>query len=192
MSSSSAVTKKKQNKKMQAEAADAAAATTAENYINIFHKTILTQKVSLSIKQVGNNIKENLETKIINEIEGLCIREGYIKPKSVMVLQYSSGTINCDNIEFTVVFECLVCHPVEGMKILCNVKTITKAGIHTEVVLEDNIVPLIVFVARDHHNLNKAFNEVKEDDEIVVKILGIRFELNDTNICAIGELVEPK
>lgn len=154
----------------------------------IFHKSILTNKIALSILEVGSNIKENLEKKIIMTIEGYCIREGYIKPKSVQVIQYSSGTVNGDNIEFCVVFECMVCHPIEGMRLPCTVKTITKAGIHAEVLLEDNIMPLIIFIARDHHNINKYFNELEEGDQIITKVIGIRYELNDRHICAIGEV----
>jgi hypothetical protein len=82
----------------------------------------------------------------------------------------------------------MVCHPVEGQKIECVVKTVTKAGIHAEVV-SDDIVPVVVFVARDHHNTNKYFNVLKENAKITVSVIGVRFELNDPHICVIGQLL---
>ena len=85
----------------------------------------------------------------------------------------------------------MICHPVEGMLIECTTKTITKAGIHAEVLTEDDIVPVTVFIARDHHNTNKYFNSIKENMKIMVKVLGVRFELNDSYICAIGQLQDP-
>ena len=43
---------------------------------------MITQRIPLSIIYVGKNIKQALEKKISNEIEGKCIVEGYVKPGS--------------------------------------------------------------------------------------------------------------
>ena len=37
-------------------------------------------------------------------------------------MTYSSGLVNSNIISFEVVFECLVCCPVEGMHIQCEAK----------------------------------------------------------------------
>jgi DNA-directed RNA polymerase subunit E'/Rpb7 len=156
----------------------------------VYIKSMLTMKVSLSITEVGKNIKQNLEKAISSKTEGKCIAEGFIRPNSVKVLSYSSGNVNGDIIEFQTVFECMICHPVEGMLIECDTKTITKAGIHAEVVDRDGTVPVTVFVARDHHYNDKLFNNVKENMKVIIQVIGIRYELNDPYICVIGKLVE--
>ena len=156
----------------------------------VYIQSILTMKVILSITEVGKNIKQNLEKTISSKTEGKCIAEGFIRPRSVKVLSYSSGNVNGDIIEFQTVFECMICHPVEGMLIECDTKTITKAGIHAEVVDRDGTVPVTVFVARDHHYNDKLFNNVKENTKITIQVIGIRYELNDPYICVIGKLVE--
>jgi len=156
----------------------------------VYLKSMLTKKVALTINQVGKNIKRNLEQTISKGSEGKCIAEGFIKPNSIKVLTYSSGTINNDMIEFETVFECMVCHPVEGMNIECIVKTLTKAGIHAEVVDNDGVVPLTIFVLRDHQYQDKAFNAVKENAKITVRVIGIRYELDDPYICVTGRLIE--
>ena len=79
-----------------------------------------------------------------------------------------------------------ICNPVEDIKIKCRVQDITKAGIRAK--LDMDFSPLIIFIARDHHNLNEKFQNVKENEIINVKIVGTRFELNDTYISVIGEL----
>ena len=145
-------------------------------------------KVFLSITEVGQNIKRNLERWISKNTEGRCIPEGFIKPNSVKVISYSSGTVNGDSIEFQTVFECMVCHPVEGMLVECDVKTITKAGVHAEVNDEDGNVPVVVFIARDHHFTNNRFANIKENDKITTKVIGVRFELNDPYICVIAQM----
>lgn len=155
----------------------------------VYIDSMLTKKVILSIVEIGKNIKENIHKKLTNQMEGKCIEEGFIRPTSIQIINYSSGVINTENIEFQVVFSCKICHPVEGMIIECQTKTITKAGIHAEV-LDGQIIPVTIFVARDHHNMDRYFQSIKENTTIHVKVIGIRYELNDPYICVIGKLTD--
>ena len=162
-----------------------------DHEIGIYSKILITKNLPVNIKYIGRNIKELLQKKLSAEIEGKCIVEGYIKPKSVSVLTYSGGIIRGNNIMFEVVFECQVCSPVEGMRIKCTGKNITKAGIRAEIIDGINSTPLVIFIARDHHDITPYFNSVKENNNIIIRVVGKRFELNDSYICIIAELVEP-
>ena len=51
-----------------------------------------------------------------------------------------------------------------------------------------DLSPLVIFIARDHHNFNDAFNNTKEGDIINVTIIGTRFELNDSYISVMAEM----
>jgi DNA-directed RNA polymerase subunit E'/Rpb7 len=163
-----------------------------ERIYGVYIKSILNKKIVLSITEVGSNTKKILEEKITSSVEGKCIAEGFIRPGSVRVLSYSSPIVHGDNVEIHTVFECMICHPVEGMKIECISKDITKAGIHAQVIDTNDVIPVTVFIARDHHNTDKYFNTIKANMEIVVKVIGMRYELNDPYICVIGELIEKK
>ena len=159
--------------------------------LDIYSRGLLTKKVCISINNVGGNIKETLETKVSSMIEGKCIPEGYIKPDSVKLLTYSSGKIKNGNfIEFDVVFECQVCFPVEGMLIECKSINITKAGIKAEIEGEESS-PVIIFIARDHHYMTPYFSTITENQDIKIRVIGQRFELNDKFISILGELIEP-
>ena len=74
------------------------------------------------------------------------------------------------------------------MIIQCVIKNITKAGLRCE--LNEDISPLVIFVARDHHYNNEEFNNLNENDMINIRIIGQRFELNDSYICVISEFLE--
>jgi hypothetical protein len=76
------------------------------------------------------------------------------------------------------------------MNITCIAKNITKAGIRAET--SDLPSPVVIFVARDHHYSTPYFSDVKEMDEIVIKVIGQRYELNDKYISIIAELVPAK
>ena len=136
---------------------------------------------------IGTNIKQVLEKAIALQIEGKCIIEGYVKPGSIAVITFSSGVISAADIVFEVVFECLVCSPVEGMILRCIAKNITKAGIRAETNEEPS--PVVIFIARDHHYKSDYFSTVKENDTIQVKVIGQRYELNDKYVSVIAELL---
>ena len=151
---------------------------------------IINRKVFILMKNIGSNIKAIMLKMINGDIAGKCIKEGYIKPNSISIITHSNGIQESDYIKFDVVIECLVCNPVEGQNISCKVVNITKAGIRASI--DDDNDPLVIFIARDHSYLNKNFSNIKDDQEIIVRVIGQRFELNDKNISVIGELVESK
>jgi len=152
--------------------------------------SVLSMKIHLPITEVGGNIKQNLERMIVSKTEGKCIMEGFVRPDSVHILTYSSGKIHFGLVEFQTTFECMICHPVEGTLVKCKTNTITKAGIHAEVIDRQGNIPITIFIARDHHLNHDKFEKVVENSQLLVNIIGIRYELNDVNICAIGKLVE--
>ena len=154
----------------------------------IYLNSMITKRIAISVNLIGRNIRENLEKIIVDEIEGKCIAEGYIKPGSVEIVTYSSGVLKDDSAIFDVVFTCNICLPVEGMLIDCIVRNVTKAGIRAET--NEDVSPVTIFIARDHHFSNELFAQVKEDDDIRIRVIGQRFELNDRSISVIGELVD--
>ena len=50
----------------------------------------------------------------------------------------------------------------------------------------------MVFIARDHHIKSKYYSTIKENNLITVRVIGQRFELNDSYISIIAELIEPR
>ena len=158
-------------------------------HFGVYMKSILERKVCLDITEIGKNIKNNLEIKLEQVLGGKCVNEGYIKQKSVKIINYSAGNVNSSLIEFTVIFDAMVCLPVDGMRIKCICKTITKAGIHAQVIDDNKNIPVTMFIARDHHHLDSKFSEIKEGNELTAMVIGIRYELDDEFICTIGRLV---
>ena len=155
---------------------------------SIYSQSLLSRELLIPFRNVGNNLRPTLEKMIQARFEGKCGAEGFIRPGSTKVFTHSTGTAKAANVAFTVAFECQICNPVEGMHIRCVVKNITKAGIRAEV--DDGVSPVVVFVARDHHYMSETFAEVKENDMIVIRVIGQRFELNDKYISVIGQLVD--
>jgi DNA-directed RNA polymerase subunit E'/Rpb7 len=158
--------------------------------LGLYMKNIISKRVVVPFISVGLNIREILEKKLISSLEGRCIEEGFVQKKSVRVVNYSSGIIQGNNVVFDVVLECLICNPAEGHRFKAKVVNVTKAGLRCEANVVDS--PVDVFVARDHHYNNAYFNGLQKDDSIEIRVLAQRFELNDSRISVIAEVIIPK
>jgi DNA-directed RNA polymerase subunit E'/Rpb7 len=161
-----------------------------EKTSRVYLKSLLNTKIMLHVTEIGKQLKQTLENKLISKISNKCISEGYVSPNGIKIITYSSGTVWLDSIVFEVVYECMISHPIEGMQISATAQTVTKAGIHASVTDRDGNIPITVFVARDHSLSDKLFQVVKKNDSIIVKVIGIRYELNDPNICVIASIVK--
>tara|TARA_B100001540_G_scaffold293913_1_gene293412 strand:- start:345 stop:938 length:594 start_codon:yes stop_codon:yes gene_type:complete len=155
----------------------------------IWMRNMLTRRIVLPFKSIGNNIRENIKKKLEQKLYNKCSKEGYIKKNSIEILSYSSGLVEANTVIFDVIFECDICRPVEGQIISCKVKNVTRAGIRATYIGKEETSPITIFIARDHHYNNEEFSQKKEDDDIKIKVIGIRYELNDETISVLGELV---
>ena len=155
----------------------------------IWMQNVLTRRIYLPFESIGNNIRENIQKKLEENLYNKCSKEGYIRNKSIKILSYSSGLVEANQVAFEVMFECDICHPVEGQIIKCQVKNITRAGIRATYPKE-KVSPITIFIARDHNFMETKFNNLVEKDNIVVKVIGQRYELNDTYISVIAEIKE--
>lgn len=160
--------------------------------VGLYATNMLSRRIYLDISEIGKNLFQLIQTKLKREYEGKCSIEGYIKHNSIRLVTTSAGHIVESNICYNVMFECLVCSPVEGMNINnCIILNVTKAGIRA-IINDDSENPLTIFIARDHHFDKNHFSTLIPDDIINVKVIGQRFEENDNTISIIATLIENK
>ena len=152
----------------------------------LYTRSVITRQIDLPVVNVGKNIMQTFDTVIKTKYEGKCSVEGYIKPGTTNIISYSAGKMSGNTVSFQVVFNCEICTPVEGMFIQCVASNITKAGIRAHAT--ETPSPVVIFIARDHYYDSDEFNNIKEGDNITVKVIGFRFELYDTQISVIAEI----
>ena len=160
------------------------------NKSKIYESALIAKSISIPMNQVGSNLMDIIKQKIAISVESKCIVEGFVKPMSTKIISFSSGIIKADTILFDIVFECQVFFPVEGMLLQCIAKNITKAGIKAESL--ESPSPFIVFISRDHQNMDPEFLAITENNVFTARVIGQRFELNDKYVSIIAELVPSK
>jgi len=154
---------------------------------SIYIRNMLQRQVILPFNVISSNTKQNILKELRDNLEGKCSTEGYIKKDSIQIISYSAGCLSAGNASFQVNFECSVCKPVVGMQIKCLVENSTKAGIRGQ--FDSNEKPVTVYIAREQHTNSEEFRKTQENDYILIKVIGIRYQINDDSVSVLGELV---
>jgi DNA-directed RNA polymerase subunit E'/Rpb7 len=158
---------------------------------SFYQKMLITKKIALYMNNLGHDIITTLEKYIQIHFEGKCHKEGNIKKGSSHIIHYSAGHIFDGNrVVYDVVFESDVCYLVEGMVIECIVTNISNGGIRC-ISYNEKPSPIIAHVSENYYltknkKYKQYYQQVKEGDKVMLKILCQRFELNDLfiEICA--------
>jgi len=153
---------------------------------DLFKKQLIHERIIVPFNNIGKDMETYFKYYSETHMEGKCRNEGYIKDNTTKVLHYSSGLLYGTNVEFIVVFEVESCMPYEDMELTCIIKNINKIGIRCIIQEENN--PMNIFISNEH-NSHIDMDKYNEFDEIRVKVLGHRFELNDTFISIIAEII---
>lgn len=101
--------------------------TKTKKVYSVYIQSVLNTRIFLDITEIGKNIKQTLEDKLISRISNRCIPEGYVSPNNIKIVQFSSGTIIRNSVSYSVVYECNISHPVEGMLITAKTKSNNKS-----------------------------------------------------------------
>lgn len=160
---------------------------------NLFFENQGTHSIALKPDEISNNITDILTQKIKEEIEGICVNDGYIKKNSVKVTGKSMGKILVSYFNgyvlYNIKYISQVCNPVVNDIVKAQIKSINKMGIIAVSSIDDE-EPLNILLAVQHHIGNEYFKKLQENDTIYVKVAGKRFEYGDTQISVIGQLID--
>lgn len=154
----------------------------------VYNETLITRQLVVTMASMSPDVDKLLASAFENEFGGRCVPEGFIRRGSVALISKSAATVKGSNVVFEVLIKCDICNPVVGNVLHCVAKNITKAGIRGKS-RDVEPSPVDVFVLRDHHNTNAKFNDMKEGDEFDATVIGQRFELFDTQVSVIAELM---
>ena len=145
---------------------------------------------TITASDISNNIDNILKQKIMKEIEGKCIGDGYIKRNSVRIINRGAGRLMIaqfnGTIQYNIKYTALICNPHEGDILECKVENINKMGVMA--FIDDIDSPMSILLAKQHHRDNSNFNKIQTGNIIKIRIIGKRFEFGDKKISIIGIL----
>ncbi len=157
---------------------------------NLYTTNILEYRYHLQADEFGQDPDEIFLSKLKKEIEGRCIREGYVKIGSVKILGRSLGKINQAYFTglpvYDIKFQAEVCNPPIGSIIECIVKDETKMGLVCQI--NDNDNPLDIVIPSQWHFDNKKYTMLEPEMKVKVKVARKRHENGDNHISVVASL----
>ena len=158
---------------------------------NLFVSVKGNTSVRLEPKDLNSKMDDTILRRLKNEMEGKCIKDGFVREKSIKILKRSFGTAQTSAfngcITVNVEYSMDICNPLQGAQMEVQAMNINKMGILAGIPYEQSS-PLNVMLAKQHHIDNEAFEAVKLDDIFKVRVIGSRFEYGDTQISIIAVL----
>lgn len=157
----------------------------------LFISTTIKSSLSIEPKDLNSTLNKKIIKRIKQDVEGKCIKNGYVRKNSVKLVKRSLGQSLTSHFNGNVIFhvEYLVdlCNPLEGAIIECSVINSNKMGVLAEINgVEDS--PLNILLAKQHHINNPEFEDLRDRDIIKIRVLGKRYEFGDSQITIIGLL----
>jgi hypothetical protein len=153
----------------------------------MFERRELTRVLPVHSKHLQRNIQSSLLGQIKAQVEGRCGVEGYVQPRSSVILEYSLGRMSIlkSGVNYRVKFQADICLPHKGQQIAgAPVMFRSKIGVHAEV------SPLKILLPRDLHIGNEEFEAIAENDTIDIEVLGAEFKQNDESIFVLAKLLK--
>ena len=154
---------------------------------NMFERRELTRVLPVHSKHLQRNIQSSLLSQIKAQIEGRCGVEGYVQPKSSVIMEYSLGRMSIlkSGVNYRVKFQADICLPHKGQQITnAPVLFRSKIGVHAE------LKPLKFLLPRDLHIGNPEFEAIVENDTLDIEVLGAEFKQNDESIFVLAKLLK--
>lgn len=154
----------------------------------IYNERLIEKKVSINFNELTKNMDELLLKKLKMLYENKCNESGFIQKDSIELIKRTNGYISqytdLSNIQFNIIFKCMVCNPSPNLIVDCKIIEIIKPGLIAE------LFPLSIIIPSQIHTNKKIFNSLNIGDNITVKIIDSKFKKNENEIQAVGSLVE--
>lgn len=153
---------------------------------DIYFHAQIKRRVSLNPRYLDENFSKYIETIVKNNIEGKCVKEGYVHPGSVVILKRSMGCLNNNQFNGNIVFDLTVgatlCNIPVNSVIKANVLKINKLGILAK------LGPLMIIVPKEIHTAKDPFKDIHPGNEIELLVIGKTFDLNSKEISVYAKL----
>lgn len=152
----------------------------------MFERRELVRTISVPSKHLQKNIQSSILMYLKSHVEGRCGIEGYVQPKTSVIVNYSLGALNSMKlgVSYRVKFQADICFPHKGQILRAPVTLRSKIGVHAE------SSPLRVLLPRDLHIGNTEFEQIVEKDEVEFEVLGAEFKQNDEHMFVLARLVK--
>jgi DNA-directed RNA polymerase subunit E'/Rpb7 len=162
--------------------------------MSLFRPVYMDQRVALSptdFRDAAADVDAFLLKKLRKRLEEQCCTHGYVRGGSTQILARSMG--QAEHCRFTgdFMYHCkvrILCYlPEAGQTVDAQILMTNKAGAYALLVDQGRVTEAMrIFLPRDFHLGNTAFDELQVEQVVRVRLLRARFKANDPFINVAG------
>ena len=161
----------------------------------IFKKYKINTLVSISILNIKGSIDDTVLEKVKEKYEGKCMKEGLVRKDSIKILKRSAGKSMKEHFNSSYYYyaQCIaeICNPDYDSLIKCTIVNSNNAGYIGHVNDQGSTIIHVVIprlTAGIQHE--KSIDDIKENDEVLIRVIGKKINLFDTNMTIIGSVMK--
>ena len=162
---------------------------------NIFYNTVIWNRILITADDINKSLNTTIQNILVENNEGKCVREGFIKEGSIKLLKrsvpYVYGNQMNGKLYVDVLYETEICCPMRGNVIECKIEKINKLGILAYIKYKDIIEngknngigesPLLIIIPMETiDDIDKYDDNMKI--KVVVKATRVKFDANKIQV----------
>jgi len=153
---------------------------------DIYFHSLIKRRINLRPQFLDEHLNTNIENILKNEVEGKCIKEGYIVPSTIEIKKRSIGNLCSNqftgNVIYDITYSAKICNIPLNSVIRAKVMKMNENGIKAV------LGPLMIYIQKELHQNKDVFKTITYGDEIDILVINKSFDLGSKDITVMGKL----
>lgn len=159
----------------------------------VYTACLLKRRVKLPAALQNMHAAESIADILRANVEGVCGADGYIRPRSVQVLDVSPGIVEMSSLSghavYNVRFTADVCNPAEGDVLTCRVENVNAYGVLAVNMSDQRVLEVILQREPVSFEHAETIDDLEPGDTVAVEVMCRHFKLGQKHITLVGKAV---
>lgn len=159
----------------------------------IFTRALLKRRVKLAAKLQNRHALDSIGEILRANVEGVCGPDGYIRPRSVNIVDVSPGIVEMSSLSghavYNVRFTADVCNPAVGDVLTCRVENVNSYGVLAVNTSDTRVLEVILQHAPVSFEHSESMEGIEPGDTVTLEVMCRHFKLGQRTITLVGRAV---
>lgn len=159
----------------------------------IYTRCLLKRRVKLPAALQNRHASESITELLRSRVEGVCGADGYIRPRSVEVVDVSPGIIEMSSLSghavYNVKFTADVCNPSKGDVLTLRVENATPYGVLAVNMSDQRVLEVILQREPVSFEHSETIDDLEPGDTVTLEVMCRHFKLGQKHITLVGRAV---
>ena len=160
---------------------------------DVYTRCLLKRRVKLAANLQNKHAADSILQLLRVRVEGVCGGDGFIRPRSVSIVDISPGVIELSSLSghavYNVKFTADVCNPAIGDVLTCRVENVNSYGVLAVNMSETRVLEVILQREPVSFQHAETLDELEPGDTVTLEVMCRQFKLGQKTITLVGRAV---